>query len=395
MNAEILAVGTELLMGQIVNSNAQYISKRLQDIGVNVYYHSVVGDNPTRLRGALNIALQRSDLVIMTGGLGPTQDDLTKETVAEIVGRKLVLHTETLEDIEALFRRADWTMTDNNRKQAYFPEGSIVMKNSHGTAPGCIMETDGKILIMLPGPPSEMKPMFEQSVLPYLEQKSPYKIVSTYLNIFGIGESAVENMLMDLIVQQKDTTIATYATDGQVTVRLTSKCVKDNPEDLNAGVEKEIRKRLGDRIYSTGNSSLAEVAGKLLLETNTTISIVESFTGGLLACVLSKIPGISRVFKQGLITYANSRPDRETAIQAAQNIMKISGSDLGLAILGPSDTGENHEKDEYAYIAFVTRKQNQVQCLEYKLVGDGQRRRNRSVLQALDIMRTYIQENIN
>jgi len=242
MNAEILAVGTELLMGQIVNSNAQYISKRLQDIGVNVYFHSVVGDNPARLRGVLNIALQRSDLVIMTGGLGPTQDDLTKETVAEIVGRKLVLHTETLEDIAALFRRAGWTMTDNNRKQAYFPEGCIVLKNSHGTAPGCIIETDGKILIMLPGPPSEMKPMFEQSVMPYLEQKSPHKIVSTYLNIFGLGESAVENMLMDLIVQQKDTTIATYATDGQVTVRLTSKCKKDNPEDLNAGVEKEIRK---------------------------------------------------------------------------------------------------------------------------------------------------------
>ncbi|NLO98565.1 MAG: competence/damage-inducible protein A [Peptococcaceae bacterium] len=407
MNAEILAVGTELLMGQIVNSNAQYISRRLQDIGVNVYYHSVVGDNAARLKECLKIALQRSDLVIMTGGLGPTQDDLTKETVAEVVGRKLTLHAETLQYITSMFQRAGWTMTDNNRKQAYIPEGAIVMKNNHGTAPGCIIEAGDKILIMLPGPPSEMKPMFEQNVIPYLEEKSPYKIVSTYLNIFGIGESAVENMLLDLIEKQKDTTIATYANEGQVTVRLTTKGSKDNSQDLNAEMEKEIRKRLGDRIYSTGSASLAEVAVKHLLEAKMTVSVVESFTGGLLANALCQIPGSTKVFKQGLITFTNGLPDREGAVQAARDIMNNSGSDLGLSILGEPILGEpvsgdtafgetgprvadssGDKRNKCAYIALVSRnRQKELQCLEIKPVGDERRRKIYCVLQALDLIR--------
>ena len=189
MKAEILAVGTELLMGQIANTNAQYISNRLPEAGIGVFYHSVVGDNPARLKECLNIAIKRVDIIIMTGGLGPTQDDLTKETVSEFMGRKLVLHKESKEKIEGVFKRNNWPMVDSNIKQAYLPEGCIVIENKRGTAPGCIIEDNGKVLIMLPGPPSEMKPMFEDTVMTYFKEKSEFKIVSEFLRIFGIGES--------------------------------------------------------------------------------------------------------------------------------------------------------------------------------------------------------------
>ena len=186
MNAEILAVGTELLMGQIVNTNAQYISERLNSIGVNVYFHSVVGDNPKRLENSIKLALERSDLVVITGGLGPTKDDITKEKVAEVFNRKMVLHEESLKRIKDYFIKLGREMTDNNAKQAYFPEDSIIIENNKGTAPGCIIESENKVVIILPGPPREMQPMFDESVVPYLQKNSGYKIVSKYLRILEL-----------------------------------------------------------------------------------------------------------------------------------------------------------------------------------------------------------------
>jgi nicotinamide-nucleotide amidase len=193
VNAEIIAVGTELLLGQIVNTNAQYISQRLPEVGVNVYYHNVVGDNPERLKKCLSIAMERSDVIILTGGLGPTKDDLTKETIAGILDKKLVLHDESYETIKAFFKKYNRRMTDNNIKQAYLPEGCIIVKNKNGTAPGCIVECGAKTVIMLPGPPSEMRPMFEETVLPYFMERSDCLLTSKYVRIFGIGESQVEN----------------------------------------------------------------------------------------------------------------------------------------------------------------------------------------------------------
>lgn len=267
MNAEILAVGTELLMGQIANTNAQYISQKLNTIGVNVYYHSVVGDNPSRLKTALELAFDRSDVVIMTGGLGPTQDDLTKETVAEIMGKKLILHDESLKQIEEFFKKINRPMAKNNVKQAYLPEDCIVIKNNNGTAPGCIIEKENKVVVMLPGPPSEMRPMLDDTVIPYLQEKSGEKIVSKYLRVFGVGESLLEEKILDLINNQSNVTIATYAKEGEVTVRITT---KNNDEemalrDLNS-IENEIVKILGDSVYSNEDKELYEVASKLLLE---------------------------------------------------------------------------------------------------------------------------------
>jgi len=224
MNAEILAVGTELLMGQICNTNAQYISGKLQEVGVNVYYHSVVGDNPKRLKECLDIAMNRSDVVVMTGGLGPTKDDLTKETVAEKMGRKLVLDRKSLDGIRLFFERIGRPMVESNEKQAYMPENSIIIKNNNGTAPGCIIEEGNKILIMLPGPPSEMRPMFDETVMPYFIDKTGSRIVSKYIRIFGIGESSLENKIMDLIDSQTNPTIAPYAKEGEVMLRVTANC---------------------------------------------------------------------------------------------------------------------------------------------------------------------------
>lgn len=263
MNAEILAVGTEILMGQITNTNAQYISKRLQDIGVNVFYHSVVGDNSRRLKECVNIALQRADVLIITGGLGPTQDDLTKETVSEVLGMKLILHEPSLDKIIARFEKLGRRMVDSNKKQAYLPEGCTIINNNNGTAPGCIIEYKSKKIIMLPGPPSEMKAMLEDSIIPFLEEKSDYKIVSKYLNIVGIGESLVEEMLIDLIDKQDNPTIATYAKEGQVTLRLTARCKNNEKfEDLCALVENEIYKRLGEAIYSSNDCSIEETVAQ-------------------------------------------------------------------------------------------------------------------------------------
>jgi nicotinamide-nucleotide amidase len=407
MNAEILAVGTELLMGQIANTNAQYISARLPDVGIGVYYHSVVGDNPARLKECLSLALSRSDLVIMTGGLGPTQDDLTKETVAAAVNRKLVLDQESLDKMEAFFKRLNRPMTQNNVKQAYLPENSIIVRNSNGTAPGCIIEEGEKTIIMLPGPPSEMKPMFEETVIPYFMEKMEFRLVSKFLRIFGIGESAMEAMIMDLIDGQTNPTIAPYAKDGEVTLRLTAKYPKGvETEDLIAPVEAEIRRRLGDTVYSSENKNMEEVAAELLLKNGATIAIAESCTGGLVSARLTDIPGISAAFDRAIVTYSNRSKlqnlgvqqetlDRhgavssQTAREMAEGVRRVSGTDLGLSITGIAgpDGGTAEKPVGLVYVALAHK--DGVVCKELRLWGSRSRIRNVTTLHAFDMVRRY------
>lgn len=408
MNAEILAVGTELLMGQIVNTNARYISERLNSIGINVYYHSVVGDNPMRLRSSLEMALKRAELVIMTGGLGPTQDDLTKETAASVFGRKLVLHEESLGKIECFFKKLNRTMTDNNIKQAYLPEGSTIIENNNGTAPGCIMDNGSNIIVMLPGPPSEMAPMFEDTVIPYLISKSGYKIVSKYLRAFGIGESQLENTIMDLIDGQDKVTIATYAKEGEVTIRLTSK--SETEEAAISEIEpyeKEIISRLHGAVYSTENEELEEVAAKLLMEKNISISFAESCTGGLISSRLTRIPGISKVFNCAVVSYSNESKikslgvkrdtiekygavSRETAVEMAEGIRKNTGTDIGVAVTGIAgpDGGTVEKPVGLVYLALCDKFGTQ--CRELKLWGGRERIRNMTSLHAFNMIRELL-----
>lgn len=408
MKAEILAVGTELLMGQIANTNAQYISSRLPDVGIGVYYHDVVGDNPERLKQCLALALSRSDIVIMTGGLGPTQDDLTKETVAESINRKLVLDQESLDKMKTFFTGHNRTMTHNNIKQAYLPEGSIIIRNKNGTAPGCIIEEGGKVIIMLPGPPSEMKPMFEDSVIPYFSAKSEFKLVSRFLRIFGIGESAMEDMLIDLIDAQTNPTIAPYAKDGEVTLRITARYENDNVnEDIITPVEDEIRCRLGDAVYSNDNMNLEEVAAKLLVESGMTLALAESCTGGLLAAKLTEIPGISAVFDRCIVTYSNRSKveslgvkqetldqygavSEQTAKEMAECIRKLSSTDLGISVTGIAgpDGGSLDRPVGTVYIALAHK--NGVEAKKLELWGSRNRIRNVTSLHVFDMLRRYL-----
>ncbi len=408
MNAEILAVGTELLMGQIANTNAQYISQKLNSIGVNVYYHSVVGDNPLRLKASLELALNRSDIVIMTGGLGPTQDDLTKETVAELMGKKLILHEESLNKIEEYFKRINRPLVKNNIKQAYLPEDSIIIKNNNGTAPGCIIEKENKLIAMLPGPPSEMRPMLDDTVIPFLQEKSPEKIVSKYIRVFGVGESLLEEKIIDLINNQSNVTVATYAKEGEVTVRITTKSNDEEKalHDLNS-VEGEIVKILGDSVYSTEDKELYEVAAQLLLDKKMSVAFAESCTGGLVSSVITDIPGISTVFDRAVVTYSNKSKvenlgvkqetldkygavSRDTAIEMAEGIRRVAGTDLGLSVTGIAgpDGGTEEKPVGLVYIALAHKAGTH--CKELKLAGSRKRIRNMTVLNAFDMIRRLL-----
>ena len=291
MDAEILAIGTELLLGQITNTNAQFIAELLPEVGISVYRHSVVGDNPKRLAESIQTALSRSDIVITTGGLGPTEDDLTKEVAASVVKRQLVSDEKTVNDIKSYFDKIKRPMTKNNLKQSLMPEGCIIVRNSNGTAPGCIIEDNGKILILLPGPPREMRPMFKESVLPYLASKSSRRLVSKYIRLFGIGESAVEERIIDIIDAQTSPTIAPYAKEGEVTIRVTAECsMDDDPEFLLNPVISAITERLGDNVYSTENIEMHQVVAKLLMKHKITLSTAESCSGGLIAEKLTSSP---------------------------------------------------------------------------------------------------------
>ena len=250
MNAEILCVGTELLLGDIVNTNAAYIARSLAAIGVNVYHQSVVGDNPERLKGSLDLALSRADLVVMTGGLGPTYDDLTKETVAEKFGLPMELHRPSLDRITAYFKRVNRVMTHNNEKQAWMPKGARVFPNNYGTAPGLAVQEGEKIVILLPGPPKEMEPMFAEEVVPYLKSFSDTVLLSHTVHIFGMGESAVEDKLKDYMLAHLNPTVAPYAKTGEVQLRVTASAQDEQTANtLIQPVLADIQRILGNVVY--------------------------------------------------------------------------------------------------------------------------------------------------
>lgn len=410
MTAEILAVGTELLMGQILNTNAQFIAQRLAGAGVNCYFQSVVGDNPARLSSALSLALSRSDAVIVTGGLGPTGDDLTKETAAALFQRELRYDEESLVALKHRFLRMGREMTPNNLKQAMFPEGSIILKNDNGTAPGCILEKDGKAIALLPGPPREMQPMFEEQVLPYLAGKECVIFYSRVLRIFGVGESTVEFRLKDMIERQTNPTIAPYALTGEVTLRVTARC-KDEAEGvaLTAPVIEQIKAVLGDTVYSTHNEALHEVCGKLLIKKGLTLSVAESCTGGLIASTIVSMPGSSAFFLEGAVVYANlakkqrlhvkeetlarfGAVSRETALEMAEGMRTAANSDIALSVTGiAGPDGGSEEKPVglvYVGIADACGKE----AYELRLSGGRERIRQAAALHALDILRRKLKD---
>lgn len=306
MKAEIITVGTEILLGDILNTNCRYLSRELATMGIEMYYQITVGDNEKRLLKTIEESLSRSDIVICTGGLGPTEDDITKEVCAKYFGYELHLHKPSLDAMLKRFKNLNRKPTKNNEKQAYFPKEAYILKNDNGTAPGCIMKKNGKMIIVLPGPPSEMEPMFENYVKPYLSKITDDVIESEVLRIIGVGESKVENDILDIIDTQTNPTIATYAKGYECTLRITAKAKTiDEAKNLIKPIEYKIQKRFNESLYAKGETSIEEVVAKMLVDRNLKIAVAESCTGGKVSAELINYPGISSVFMEGCVTYSN------------------------------------------------------------------------------------------
>ena len=405
MKGEIIAVGTELLLGNIVNTNAQYLSQKLADLGIDVYYHVVVGDNLKRLTETIKTSLERSDIVITSGGLGPTADDITKEGAAQAMGLKLLPDEESIERIKKMFSSTGRIMTENNIKQGYIPEGAVVLENNNGTAPGVLIEKEGKIVIMLPGPPKELYPMFESKVLPYLKSKTDSTIRSKVLRVIGVGESAVEHMLKDIFDSQANPTIAPYAKDGEVHLRITAKTgIPEEADSLIAEMEQKVRAILGDNIYGCNEETLEEAVLKLLQKKNLTISLSESCTGGLVASRLTDIPGASASLISGVVSYSNESKinilkvkeetirkygavSPQTAEEMAVGAKRLSNTDIGLSITGIAgpDGGSAEKPVGLCYIGIAA--VNSVNVHKIMLNGNRNKIRWGSSSRALDLLR--------
>ncbi|MHB9094763.1 MAG: competence/damage-inducible protein A [Eubacteriales bacterium] len=411
MRAELISTGTELLLGQILNTNAQFLGQRLAQLGLDVYFQTTVGDNGARLAEVFNAALKRADLIIVTGGLGPTEDDLTKETIAETLELEMFLDEESLTHVQEFFKLRGRKMPETNKKQAQFPEGAAIIPNKMGTAPGVIIEAAGRIIIILPGPPVEMQPMFNETVVPFLKKKigrNNSVIHSKVLKILGMGESTVEERIKDLVDEQTNPTIAFLAPRGEVFVRITAKAKTEAAADKMINkIEKEIRKRLGDYIYGADDDSLEKVVAGLLKKHGLTISTAESCTGGMIAQRLTNIPGVSDNFMYGVVSYSNEAKtgllgvppeiiekhgavSEETAIEMVKGVRQSCGTDLAVSVTGiAGPSGGTPEKPVgLVYIGFSDRDTTIVQ--RFLFTGDREVIRWQTANAALNMLRRYL-----
>ena len=396
MNAEIISVGTELLMGQILNTNARYISGRLADLGINLYYHITVGDNHDRLKDSIKTGFSRSDILIFTGGLGPTEDDLTKETIADYFGLELVIYEDYKEKLIERMVSRGYQCTPNNFKQVMFPKDHcIILPNPNGSAPGCIIEMDGKAAIMMPGPPWEMEPMFEAQVVPYLEKRSNCRFYSRTLRIFGRGESQVEHDIQDIVDHQTNPTIAPYAKAAETTLRITARCGnKAEGEELILPVMDEICDRIGEYVYSSHGKEMYEVCAELLSKNQLKLAVAESCTGGMIASQLVSVPGCSEWFIEGAVTYAPEAKIRrlgvkaETAMEMAEGIRISSGADIGISTTGYA--GPSGAPDQVGHVFIGVSHRDGVQAYEFHFKGSRERVRITATLNALNLLRKLI-----
>ncbi|TCS83021.1 competence/damage-inducible protein A [Tepidibacillus fermentans] len=391
LKGEIIAVGTELLLGQIANTNAQYISRKMAEIGVPIYYHVSVGDNEERLKQAILQAQKRSNLIIFTGGLGPTQDDLTKETAAKVLNRRLVLDLPSFTKIVSFFKQRQIEMTENNKKQAMVLEGSMVFPNDHGLAAGIGLESDERYYVFLPGPPSEMKPMLIHYVIPWIQKIDRGNIFySKVMRFYGIGESALEECIIDLIENQTNPTIAPLANDGEVTLRLTAHA-KTEEEALAfiLPVEEEIHHRLEPFHFGYGNEEIEYVVFRLLEQLQLTVSVSESCTGGLIGSQFTKIPGSSKVYYGGIICYTNEikhkilhvpneildmkgAVSKETAQILSEETLKLFDTDLAVSITGIAGPESVENKPVGLIYIGISEKGKETMVKEIRLSGSRQ-----------------------
>ena len=416
MVTELIAVGTEILLGNIVNTNSAYLSEKCAELGLAVYYQSVVGDNPDRMKSVIKTALDRSDVIILTGGLGPTEDDLTKEITAEVMGFPLVEDAHTRELMEAYLREYEKNhpqrrITKNNYKQTMVPEGAIVMDNHNGTAPGLIMEKRGKTAILLPGPPNEMVPMFEESVYPYLRKKQPEIIYSRMVKISGIGESQVAEEIQDLIDKQTNPTIAPYAKTGEVHLRVTAKAEDEKKcKEMIKPIVRELKKRFGKNVFATReDKTLEEAVVDLLKEKNMTLSLAESCTGGAVAARIVNVPGASDALMCGYVTYTNrakrkclgvkkSTLNKEGAVSAkcakemAKGGAKAARTDVCLSVTGLAGPGGGTKETPVGTVFMGCTCAGKTTTREFHFTGNRSRIRGQAVAQALTFIRDSLLE---
>lgn len=423
MKAEVLSIGTELLLGEVTDTNSREISEQLEKVGINVYHKSTVGDNKQRIIGELNTAFERSDIVITTGGLGPTRDDLTKEAAAEFLGREMFLDEETVSNLKAYFEPRGLTVNEGNKRQAYFPVGSTILPNANGTAPGLILRFDGKErskisqpfeqerhLIILPGPPREMRPMLQEQVMPYLERLTGKIFVSKTFSLAGIGEGHMEEKIIDLIRLQTNPSIAPYAKEKGLTLRIMAQAeTEEEAQRLLHPVEEEIRRRLSGYIYAEREVGLEEVVADYLKEHRLTLATAESCSGGLLAARMIDVPGISSVFKQGFITYSNEAKrdtlrvceetlntfgavSEQTACEMAQGAAKRAGSDIGVSITGIAGPGGGTEEKPVGLVYLGVHAFGQTKAKKVFIKGPREYIRRRSVSEALYFLKTQLRD---
>ena len=372
MKTAILSVGTEILFGQIVNTNTVYLSQQMNMLGFDVMYHYTVGDNPKRVEEMIDLAFQDCDLILTTGGLGPTQDDLTKEVACKALDDTLVMMDDVLEEITKYFKTLGREMTENNKKQAIMPSRATVFHNDAGTAPGFALEKDGKYIICMPGPPREMKRMFQKSVVPFLQSMIDGALYYRQIRFFGIGESMLETQLLDLIDNQTDPTLATYAKEGECSLRIASKrATEEEAEHAVDEMLEKVKERVGHYIYSCDDEELAQVVADRLMEQGLTLSSAESCTGGMFASTMTDIPGISQCFDRGLVTYSNQAKmeelgvsagtlekfgavSEETALEMVEGLKRVSGSDVCISVTGIAGPGGGSEEKPVGlvYIGF-------------------------------------------
>ncbi len=412
MTAELVFVGTEILLGNIVNTNGAYLAERLAMLGVDSYYQSVVGDNAERLMGVLKIAFERSDVVILSGGLGPTQDDITKETVASYFGKELQLDEGVKTEIAAYFEKRGRQMAENNIKQAMVPDGAKILHNANGTAPGILMEEGDKTAILLPGPPAELKAMFEEQVEPWLKARTGGMLYSAVVKVCGISESRVAEILDDMISASGAVTVAPYAKTGEVHLRVTARGEDEKAaKKLVKPVVKEIKARLGSLVYTTHEEvTLEQAVVDLLLANKLTVTTVESCTGGLIAGRLINVPGVSEVFKAGLVTYSNKAKKRivgvkkqtlqkhgavseETVYEMVKGAAFFSRADVAVAVSGIAgpDGGTAEKPVGLVYIGCYVC--GEVTVKEYHFSGNREKVRQNTVTEALILMRDCMLKN--
>lgn len=409
---ELISVGTEILLGDILNTDAQYLSIELAKLGISVIHQSTVGDNRERLLAQLDEAAKRSDIIILSGGLGPTPDDLTKEVCCEFFGMEMFLHEPTVEKIKKYFSSKGIEMAQNNLKQAMLPKDCVIFPNDNGTAPGMAIEKDGVHILVLPGPPRELKPMFQNCAVPYLMQFSDRIIVSHNIRTFGIGESSMAEKFNDLFDAQNPT-VAPYAKDGEALLRVTAMAkTKEDAESLCEPIIEEIKKRLDAYVYGVDYNCIEEAAVGMLKEHHLKVATAESCTGGLIAKRITDVPGASEVFECGIISYANgikhkvlgvSEDDlnkygavsEPVAKQMAQGALKVSGADIAVSVTGIAgpDSDSTGKPVGLVYIGLADKENVWVRKIRTSRT-DRSYNRYVSASNALDMIRLYIDNKL-